>query len=51
MNNAVSNNPVHHRYELKADGHIAATYYEIANGVNSQFAAAGRERVRSVPSI
>jgi predicted GNAT family acetyltransferase len=33
MNNEVSNNPAHHRYELKVDGHIAATYYEIANGV------------------
>ena len=33
MNNAVSNNPVHHRYELRADGHTAATYYKIADGV------------------
>jgi predicted GNAT family acetyltransferase len=33
MNNAVSNNPAQNRYELKVDGHIAATYYEIANGV------------------
>ena len=33
MDNAVSNNPVHHRYELKADGHIAATYYKIADGI------------------
>ena len=33
MNNAVSNNPAHHRYELKVDGHIAATYYELADGV------------------
>jgi hypothetical protein len=31
MNNAVSNNPAHHRYELKVDGHIAATYYKIAD--------------------
>jgi predicted GNAT family acetyltransferase len=33
MNDVVSNNPAHHRYELKVDGHIAATYYEIADGV------------------
>jgi uncharacterized protein len=33
MNNAVSNNPAHHRYELDVDGHIAATYYKIADGV------------------
>ena len=33
MNNAVTNNPAHHRYELAVDGHIAATYYSIANGV------------------
>ena len=33
MNNAVSNNPALHRYELKVDGHIAATFYKIADGV------------------
>ena len=33
MNDAVSNNPTHYRYELKVDGHIAATYYKIADGV------------------
>jgi predicted GNAT family acetyltransferase len=33
MNNPVSKNPAQNRYELKVDGHIAATYYEIANGV------------------
>jgi uncharacterized protein len=33
MNNAASNNPAHHRYELAVDGHIAATYYQIADGV------------------
>ena len=33
MNDAASNNPAHHRYELKVDGHIAATYYKIADGV------------------
>ena len=33
MNNAVSNNPALSRYELVVDGHIAATYYEIAGGL------------------
>jgi predicted GNAT family acetyltransferase len=33
MNNAVSNNPARHRYELAVDGHIAATHYQIADGV------------------
>jgi uncharacterized protein len=33
MNNPVSNNPAHQRYELDVDGHIAATYYKIADGV------------------
>ncbi len=33
MNNTVTNNAVHHRYELAVDGHIAATYYKIADGV------------------
>jgi len=33
MNNEVSNNPAHHRYELAVDGHIAATYYKIADDV------------------
>jgi predicted GNAT family acetyltransferase len=33
MNNAVSNNPAHHRYELDVDGHIAATYYGMADRV------------------
>jgi uncharacterized protein len=33
MENEVSNNPAHHRYELNVDGHLAATYYEIADGV------------------
>jgi predicted GNAT family acetyltransferase len=33
MVNDVSNNPAHHRYELALDGHLAATYYEIADGV------------------
>jgi predicted GNAT family acetyltransferase len=29
----VVNNVEKHRYELAVDGHIAATYYEIADGV------------------
>jgi hypothetical protein len=29
----VTNNTESHRFELAVDGHIAATYYEIANGV------------------
>jgi hypothetical protein len=29
----VVNNPAHRRYELKVDGHLAATHYEIADGV------------------
>jgi predicted GNAT family acetyltransferase len=33
MDSTVSNNPAQHRYELAVDGHIAATYYEIADGV------------------
>ena len=33
MNNAVVDNPALSRYELAVDGHIAATYYEIADGV------------------
>jgi predicted GNAT family acetyltransferase len=33
MNNAVSNNPAHQRYELDVDGHTAATYYKTADGV------------------
>lgn len=33
MTDTVSNNPARKRYELAVDGHIAATYYEIAGGV------------------
>ena len=33
MDNTVSNEPAHHRFELAVDGHIAASYYEIADGV------------------
>jgi predicted GNAT family acetyltransferase len=29
----IINNRAQHRYELAVDGHIAATYYEIADGV------------------
>ena len=29
----VVNNPSEHRYQLAVDGHIAATYYKIADGV------------------
>ncbi len=33
VNEAVVNNPGRKRYELAVDGHIAATYYEKADGV------------------
>ena len=33
MNDTVSNNPAQPRYELPVDGHVAASYYEIADGV------------------
>jgi hypothetical protein len=29
----IVNNPSQHRYELAVDGHLAATYYEIAGGI------------------
>ena len=29
----VVNNPAHHRYELTVDGHLAATYYKVSDGV------------------
>ena len=29
----IVNNSAQHRYELAVDGHIAATYYRLANGV------------------
>ena len=29
----IVNNKTKHRYELAADGHIAATYYDVADGV------------------
>ena len=29
----VVNNKAHHRYELAVDGHVAATYYKIADNV------------------
>ena len=35
--NDVVNNREHHRYELAVEGHIAATYYRIADGVITFF--------------
>ena len=29
----VVNNPTHYRYELVVEGHLAATYYSVADGV------------------
>jgi len=29
----VVNNRAHHRYELTVDGHLAATYYKVSDGV------------------
>jgi predicted GNAT family acetyltransferase len=33
MTDTVRNNIAEHRYELTVEGHLAATYYQIANGV------------------
>ncbi len=33
MTDIVHNNTGKHRYELTVEGHLAATYYEIANGI------------------
>ena len=33
MNDTVSDNPAQHCFELAVDGHVAASYYEIADGV------------------
>jgi len=33
MTDAVVNNRSQHRYELTIDGHIAAAYYQLADGV------------------
>ena len=33
MTDAVRNNTAEKRYELTVEGHLAATYYKIANGV------------------
>ena len=33
MTDTVRNNTAEHRYELTVEGHLAATYYQIANGV------------------
>jgi uncharacterized protein len=31
--NEIVNNKAQHRYELTVDGHLAATYYSVADGV------------------
>jgi predicted GNAT family acetyltransferase len=33
MTDAVRDNPAEHRYELEVEGHLAATYYTLADGV------------------
>lgn len=33
MTEIVQNNPTRKRYELEAEGHLAATYYELSDGV------------------
>jgi uncharacterized protein len=33
MMSEVVNNKVHQRYELAVDGHVAATYYKLADGI------------------
>lgn len=33
MTEIVQNNPARKRYELEAEGHLAATYYELSDGV------------------
>ena len=33
MTESVQNNPARKRYELEAEGHLAATYYELSDGV------------------
>ncbi|CAN5167418.1 GNAT family N-acetyltransferase [soil metagenome] len=33
MTESVQNNPPKKRYELEVEGHVAATYYELSNGV------------------
>jgi predicted GNAT family acetyltransferase len=33
MTDAVQNNPAQKRYQLEAEGHIAATYYELSDRV------------------
>ena len=37
MTDAVRNNPAEQRYELTVEGHLAATYYRIANGIITFF--------------
>lgn len=33
MTEAIQNNPAQKRYELEAEGHLAATYYKLSDGV------------------
>jgi predicted GNAT family acetyltransferase len=33
MSETVQNNPARKRYELEAEGHLAATYYKLSDGV------------------
>ena len=33
MTETVQNNPARKRYELEVEGHLAATYYELSDGV------------------
>jgi len=33
MISEVVNNKAHHRYELAVDGHVAASYYNLADGI------------------
>lgn len=33
MTQAIQNNPAQKRYELEAEGHLAATYYKLSDGV------------------
>jgi predicted GNAT family acetyltransferase len=33
MMSEVVNNKVHQRYEIAVDGHVAATYYKLADGI------------------
>ena len=33
MTDAVQNNPAQKRYQLEVEGHVAATYYELSDGI------------------